>query len=159
MLIWDDPKNYLGANIASKIHNGTKIWTMSSRDYLKAAIAEVELKLRKEGRRLSTNARTPIACNYKPELDGTTELKGEDITYYQELIGILRWSTEIGRVDILLEVSLLSSYQESPRIGHMEQLLHIYAFIKAKPKLTLYFHPQIPPVDSSVFKMNADEFK
>ena len=45
-----------------------------------------------------------MACDYKEELDATTELEGEDFTYYQKLIGIPRWSTEIGRVDILLEV-------------------------------------------------------
>ena len=132
---------------------------MSSREYLKAAITEVALKLHKEGRRLCTNARAPISYNYKPKLDGTTGLKGEDITYYQELISIMRWSTEIGRVDILHEVSLLYLYQASPRIGHMEQLIHIFAFIKAKAKLTLYFNPKIPPVDLSIFKMNADKFK
>ena len=41
----------------------------------------------------------------------------------------------------------------------MEQLLHIFAYIKYKPKLTLYFDPNIPPIDSSIFKMNAGEFK
>ena len=156
---WTDPEIYLRANIDSKTHNGVKLWTMSSREYLKAAIIEVESKLKKEGRKLPTKAKAPIASNYKAELDETTELKREDITYYQELIGIVRLSTEIGRVDILLEVALLSTYQASPRIGHMEQLLHIFAFIKYKPKLTIYFDPNIPPIDSSIFKMNAGEFK
>ena len=46
---WADSDIYLGANIDSKIHNGNKLWTMSSREYLKAAIIEVESKLKKEG--------------------------------------------------------------------------------------------------------------
>ena len=33
---------YLGANIDSKIHNGVKLWTMSSREYLKSAITKKE---------------------------------------------------------------------------------------------------------------------
>jgi hypothetical protein len=53
---------------------------------------------------------------------------------YQELIGELRWAIEIGRVDILHEVSLLSSHQASPRRGHLEQLIHIFSFLKRKPK-------------------------
>ena len=89
-----------------------------------------------------------MACNYKEELDATTELEGEDITYYQELIGILRWSSEIGRIHILLDVSLLSSYQASPRIGHVEQILHIFSLITSNPTLTLYFDPTIPSIDT-----------
>jgi hypothetical protein len=76
--------------------------------------------------------------NYTPELDVTVELDDEDVTFYQELIGVLRWATEIGRVEILLEVALLSQYSASPREGHMEQLLHIFAFLRRHPKLTLY---------------------
>ena len=52
---------------------------------------------------------------FSPELDVTEELNEDDTTYFQELIGVLRWATEIGRVDILLEVSLLSQYQANPR--------------------------------------------
>ena len=37
------------------------------------------------------------------------KLDAEGTRYYQELIGVLRWAIELGRVDILLEVSLLSS--------------------------------------------------
>lgn len=35
-------------------------------------------------------------------------------TYYQELIDVLRWAIELGQVDILHEVSLLSAYQAAP---------------------------------------------
>ena len=54
---------------------------MSSREYLKAAIVGVGLKVHKEGRRVCTNAKILITSNYTPELDDTAELKGEDITY------------------------------------------------------------------------------
>ena len=37
-----DLEIYLGSNINSEIHNGTKLWTMSSSKYLKAAIVKVE---------------------------------------------------------------------------------------------------------------------
>ena len=65
--------------------------------------------------------------DYYPALDISDELDSGGITMYQELIGELRWAMEIGRVDILHGVSLLSSYQASPRIRHLEQLLHIFA--------------------------------
>ena len=77
-------------------------------------------------------------------MDVTHELSAEDMTFYQELIGVLRWATEIGRVDILLEVALLSQYQANPREGHLEQLLHIFAFLKKNPKFTIYLSPELP---------------
>ena len=64
---------------------------------------------------------------------------------------------EIGRVDITMEVSLLSGYQALPRIGHLEQLLHIVAFLKKKPKLTLYFDPEEPIVDELSFNGESRE--
>ena len=45
-----------------------------------------------------------------------------DMKWYQELTGVLLWETRIGRVDILLEVSLMYQYQVSPPEGHLEQL-------------------------------------
>ena len=82
-----------------------------------------------------------MSTSYKPELDGLPELNEGDQTYYQELIGILQWATELGRVDILLEISLLSQYQACPREGHMEQLLRIFAFLKYHQKMSLYLDP------------------
>jgi hypothetical protein len=88
--------------------------------------------------------KTPISMTKIPELDATEELNKDDVTLYHELIGILRWATEIGRVDILLEVSLLSQYQANPREGLHEQLLHIFGFFRKYPKLTLYLSPELP---------------
>ncbi len=42
-------------------------------------------------------------------MERSNELSAEDITFYQEIIWMLRWAIEIGQVDISLEVSLLSS--------------------------------------------------
>ena len=66
---------------------------------------------------------------FVPELDGTPELGPDDHRFFQEMIGMLRWATELGRVDVLHEVSLLSQYQASLRQGHIEQFLHIFAFL------------------------------
>ena len=85
--------------------------------------------------------------NYYPELESSLELSSNDITLFQEMIGVLRWTVEIGLVDILLELSLLSSYQASPRQGHLEQIYHIFAYLKHKPKITLYFNPDMAHID------------
>lgn len=72
---------------------------------------------------------------------------------------MLRWATEIGRVDVLLETSLLSQYQVAPRARHLEQALHIFAYLKHRPKLSLYFNPELPRIDYSVFRTVRSDFK
>ena len=48
--------------------------------------------------------------NYCPEIDISEELGDELATQYQQVIGILRWSVELGRIDIITKVSFLSSF-------------------------------------------------
>ena len=52
---------------------------------------------------------------------------------------------------------MLSSYQASPIEGHMENIYHVFAFLKKKPKLTLYFDPREPLIDPSWFQGNSVE--
>ena len=85
-------------------------------------------------------------------------ISNEIVTFFQELIGVLCWATEIGRFAILLAVSLLSQYQANPREAHLEQLLHIFALLRKHPKLTLYLSPEIPYMDFSEFRTNKDNF-
>ena len=135
----EPPDIYLGARLERKILNGRKVWTMCSKEYIKLAIANIESRLKLMGMKLPGKVTTPMSYDYAPEMDVSRELYSQELTFYQEIIGMLRWGIEIGRVDITMEVSLLSGYQASPRIGHLEQLLHIVALLKKKPKLTLYF--------------------
>jgi hypothetical protein len=92
----EKPTHYLGAQISQKVIDGVECWTMSSEQYVKAAIANVEAKLDKTGQCLPTRCNTPLQSGYRPELDVTVELKIEGIRYFQELIGVLRWSIELG---------------------------------------------------------------
>ncbi len=46
------------------------------------------------------------------------------------MIGILRWASELGRLDIFIEVSQLSQHQALPRRGHLEAVYHINAYLK-----------------------------
>ena len=84
--------------------NGGKVWTMTSKDYIKAIIQNLEERLKKKGIKFPIkNVNVPISASYVPETDQSEELKTDDITMFQELIGELRWAIEIGRVDILTE--------------------------------------------------------
>ena len=75
------------------------------------------------------------------------------------MIGVLRWSIEIGRIDILLEVSLLSTQLACPRVGHMEQVLHIFGYLKKNPKRKIYLDPNHPVIGESRFtKFDCEDF-
>eukprot|EP00980_Cylindrotheca_fusiformis_P022162 scaffold9066_cov80-Cylindrotheca_fusiformis.AAC.1 len=134
----EPPENYLGAKLVFKYKDGIGRWTISSEDHVKAAIKTVEASLAMKHKRYKmTFGDTPMMGSFVPELDGSPELDSEGTQFFQELIGILRWATELGRVDVLHEVSILSQYQAGPREGHLEQALRIFGFLKKHPKLTL----------------------
>ena len=98
---------------------------MRSDKYVKNAIQTVEDLLAEDGRVLKGGKQNHANClpiEYKPELDVTEECDEEHASRYRQIIGILRWAIELGRFDILLEVSLMSQYQANPREGHLEAL-------------------------------------
>ena len=70
----EKPENYLGAQLSQKVIDGRECWSMSSEQYIKAAIANVEAALDEGGQRLPSRATTPIQANYRPELDTTAEI-------------------------------------------------------------------------------------
>jgi hypothetical protein len=120
-----EPNSYLGATISKwKINDCEEPqktrWAMSPDLYVKRAIADVERELSEVGEQLITRATTPTSQDYRPELDVSDELDAKRTTYYQGLIGILRWMCELGRIDILVPVSMLSRYLANPRQGHLE---------------------------------------
>jgi len=79
-------------------------------------------------------------------------LKIDGHRYYQELIGALRWTVKFGRIDILLEVSMLSSYLACPREGHLEAVFHIFGYLKRKSNWKIGFGPDHPAIDQRTFK-------
>ena len=85
----------------------------------------------KKGEKLKAKAPTPLSNGYRTEIDLPPELGSMDATYFHSLIGILRWMVELGRVDICIEVSMMSSRLLAlPREGHLKEVLHIFAYLK-----------------------------
>ena len=101
---------------------------------------------------MPTRADTPFTSNYRPELDVTRELDSGDASYFQSLIGILRWIVELGRVDICLEVSMLSSQMALPRVGHLYQAVHIFAYLKKFHNAEMTLDPSNPQIDPTPFQ-------
>jgi hypothetical protein len=155
----EPPTSYLGARLkVKKTIDGVDCWTITSVDYVNAVIETVEAAIKNTSHKLPNKVSTPMLLLYAPQLDGSEELDVDDTQFYHELIGMLQWATEIGRVDIRLENSLLSQYQVSPREGHLLQLLHIFSYLKKKPKLMLYFNPSFSKIDYTNFHMKREDF-
>lgn len=81
------------------------MWGMSSQRYIEEAIRSLEVELQKTGQRLTDKPNTPMAPGYRPELDTSPLLEGDQANYYMSLIGILRWAVELGRIDIYILMS------------------------------------------------------
>ena len=146
------PDIYLGAQLDKMSVDGFEGWTMSSEKYVKAAIENIEQMLAESNQRLPIKCRTPLSSGYRSELDTSPKLKTEGLQRYQELIGILRWAVELGKVDILLETSLMLTHLALPRQGHLEHLHHIFGYLKMNSRRKLSFDPQHPNIDKRAFK-------
>ena len=59
---------------------------------------------------------------------------------------------EIGRVDIITEVSTLALQMAMPREGHMDSVFHIFAYMKARHNSRMVFDPTYPFIDKTNFQ-------
>ena len=146
------PKLYLGNKVSKvTLENGVSAWSFGSSQYVQSAIANVErhLKIKKES--FPKRASAPFTTNYRPEIDVSTLLNPTDAAHYQSLIGILRWIVELGRVDITCEVSMMASMMAMPRTGHLNQLYHIFAYLKQRHNSEMVFDPTLPDIHEDLF--------
>ena len=111
----------------------------------------MEEYLAKEGRKLPRRTASPFTANYRLETDTTLELCDTKAAYYLALIGVLRWMVELGRVDICVEASLLSSHMALPWEGHLLQLYQVFAFLKSHHNFEMVFDPSELEIDRSLF--------
>ena len=51
---------------------------------------------------------------------------------------------ELGRLDILMPISLMSHYLASAREGHLDQLFHVFAYLKNHDRATMVFEDLYP---------------
>ena len=147
----EPPDMYLGATLSVMEDNGVQAWCMTLDKYIKASIENVELELSRVNQRLPSRCKTPMAAGYRPKRDVSVELTSAGVQRYQELIGVLRWAAELGRVEILLETAMLSTYMALPRKGHLEQVYHVFGYLKTHYKGRLFFDPRHADIDERAF--------
>ena len=134
-----------------KLENGVEAWSFSSTQCVKTAVENAKETLHGMGRKLPHKANTPLASNCRPELDVTAELNANDTSLCQSWIGMLRWIVELGRVDICLEVSMMSSHLALPRQGHLDQVAHIFGYLNNHANTALVFDPTEPDINEADF--------
>ena len=163
------PKSYLGADISKVYHSdGSYSWTMGSETYVKKVISNIKRRLESEGLRFNKKLSDPAvsapqpfsSVSYRPELDTSVACSPEQVTLYQNLIGVLRWVIELGRIDIAFEVSLLSRYLVQPRTGHLAQALHIIKYLDIHSSNELVFDAALHDIaDPSIVEDRVNAMK
>jgi hypothetical protein len=143
------PTRYLGADVEKVMRpgdpTGREYWSFSAHTYVRNAVKNVKLLLQEEGRGLKSTAKTPFpSTTYRPEVDMTDECDDQYASRYQNLIGVLRWAVELGRIDIYTEVALLSQHLALPRMGHLEAVYHVFAYLHKHDKSRIIFDPTDP---------------
>jgi hypothetical protein len=164
------PSRYLGADVRKVTRpgdpTGREYWAFSANTYVKNAVKNVMLLMKADGRNLKTTAKSPFpSVTYRPETDTTDECDQEQALRYAQLIDVLRWAVELGRIDMYTEVSLLSQHLALPRVGHLEAVYHVFAYLSKHEKSSIIFDPTDPvPItptqaksDWSTFYDNLDE--
>lgn len=150
-----DPTFYLGAKLRPIVlSNGVRAWGASASKYIQSAVQNVKTFLQKQSGGLALPKRTtaPFPTGYIAELDISEELDESLASFYQSQVGVLRWCVEIGRIDIITEVSVLASFLAMPRRGHFEALLHVFGYLEKKHNSRVVFDPTYPDIDMRSFQ-------
>jgi len=105
-----EPKSYLGSDIGKKIGVLGDTWFFSPEESLRSL---------KTMFGQSTN-NSPAPTTFRPELGNSTFLGTYEAQLYQSYIGLLRFSVELGRIDITHVTATLSKFMINPREGHLK---------------------------------------
>ena len=127
---------------------------MSSSKYIQSAVRNVKEfhDMNFPTRRWPKRTSGPFPLKYAPELDVSPLLDATMASFYHTQIGVLRWCVELGRVDIITEVSELSTYLAQPRDGHLDAVFHIFNYLEKRHNSRIVFDPTYPIIDMSSFK-------
>jgi hypothetical protein len=155
------PTFYLSAKLKKAVlPNGVVAWGMSSSKYVESDVHNVKeyLAALPGEQKLMRKASGPFAWGYKPELDESPELDSTRANFYQSHIGILRWCVELGFINIITEVSMLSTYLSLPSEGHLEAVFHVLAYLGLHDNARVAFDPTHPAADMGTFIKTGAEF-
>jgi hypothetical protein len=148
-----EPSFYLGAKIKKTVMpNGVVDWGMRSSKYVQAAIQNVQEYLKDNGdRKLKKKASAPFEATYRDDIDESPVLGPKMANYFQSQIGILRWCVELGRIDIITDLSMLFTFLCILRECHLDDVYHLFAYLSLHHNTRAVFYPTYPDVDMRAF--------
>ena len=80
------PEMYLGVRLTRNMINGNMCWTITSYNYVIAAVQTIKDAITRKPWKIPKTADTPMTKSSLSELDGTEELGPDSIKFYQEMI-------------------------------------------------------------------------
>ena len=99
------------------LRNGVVAWGMSPSKYVleDANNCAKHVKYNFPGKyTLPACAVNPFFMGYEAVMGTSKALDTAEVSYFQSIIGVMRWMVEMGRIYIATEVSLLSSHLAYP---------------------------------------------
>ena len=102
--------------------------------------------------RLPKKAENSFKIVYDLEFVISPELEPDAVSYFQTVLGNLRWMIELGRIDIITKVLLFSLHVALPREGHLDAAVHDIAHVGQRYNSRLMYDPLYPEIYHSVFK-------
>ncbi len=156
------PDQYLGAKLKRfDFPDGSHAWGISPAKYVQSAVANCEKYVEETlgaPYTMYKKAENPFMTDYKPAEDVSPELGPDEASYFMQLVGILRWMVELGRVDISTEVSMLASHAALPRLGHLDAAIHVFSYLKCKPNSVMMFDPWEPKIGENFIECDWKGF-
>ena len=81
---------------------------------------------------------SPILKEHHPELDDSEFILEENKVKYMSMIGTAQWLVTLGRFDITITLSTLSSYWVAPQKGHLKHMKQLYGYVKHFPHAAVH---------------------
>ena len=97
-----DPDIYLGDNL-KKVHTDNDFWCwyIIPYKYVQEAVRNCQKYLKEnfsDEYELIANAPNPFSLGYEPCMDVYPLLSPDEASYFQTIIGVMRWMVELGRI-------------------------------------------------------------
>ena len=144
------PEYHLGGDFF-RDKDGTLCW--GTRTYIKKMMMAYEKMFGGKPKRYFI----PLADGDHPELDNSELLDQDGIRKYQSLIGALQWAVTLGRFDIHVAVTTMSSFRVAPRVGHMGRLHRLYGYLRQYLDAGIRIRTGIPDHES-MFEVKTYEW-
>ena len=148
------PEYYLGGNVEHPIDG---YWdkmgvttAISAKTYIKNSIERFEKLFERE----LSKENLPISQGDHPELDNSPLCSPAQATKFRSLIGSANWLITLGRFDIAFAVQSLARFSMAPRMGHLNRMIKVFGYLKARPNGRIIFDNSYP--DHSKFATNSD---